>query len=111
MRAFLAVLAVVWTLLLASIAYDLRTLNHAVGWMRPSSARSGPFGLVSGRAPVGETREQRRERYKRESDAAYEDFIDRMLATGLVDARELPSKSPRAREQPRPADQKPSPEK
>lgn len=104
MRAFMAVLALVWTLLLTSIALDLRALNRSLAWLRL------PTGVATAGA-VTETREQRRERYKRESDAMYDDLIDRLHAAGAIDARSFPSKS-RPSQKPAPrVDQTPSPDR
>lgn len=90
MRAFMVALALVWTLLLTSIALDLRALNRSLGWLRlPASA---PSSVAS-----TETREQRRERYKREAQETYERIIDRLDAAQAINAQDATSKSQPAR--------------
>lgn len=90
MRAFMVVLALVWTVLLASIALDLRDLNRSLGWLRlPTGASSTALAT--------ETREQRRERYRREAQERYERLIDQLDAAQAINAQGATSKPGPAR--------------
>jgi len=80
MRAFLVVLAVVWTLLLASIAIDLRSLNQSLSWLRISPSTASALARTAAGEPIAETREQRRARYGRELKAATERLEDYLNA-------------------------------
>lgn len=94
MRAFLAALAVVWTLLLGTIAFQLRQINEHLSWV------SGP---IRGLAAIGreaeaqaktETREQRIERRVREMTEGQDEQTE-ILSRVLTGDR--PRKSPTAK--------------
>lgn len=78
MRAMLAVIALVWTLLLAVIALQLYQINQSLEWVSAPVRALGSMAAtptVNGRS---ETREERRARYRREQQAITEDIEDRL---------------------------------
>ena len=94
MRAFLAALAVVWTLLLGTIAFQLRQINEHLSWVSGPIRGLAAIGRQAEAEAATETREQRIARRARELQEATDESSE-VLRRSLNASR--PGKSPTAK--------------
>lgn len=105
MRAFMTVLALVWTLLLGAITLQLRTLNQHLSWVSGPIRGLAAIGAQPTKVETPEEREHRIERKAREQIEAVDEQAEIMrrvlnhdprgkAATGRTSRRSSPGDTP-----------------
>lgn len=76
MRALVATLAVVWTLLLGAVALELYRIDRSLAWISAPVRGLAVSGSPASPAAASETREQRIDRKAREINATADETRD-----------------------------------